>query len=175
MTDPQIGQAFVYVSTIQRMTINLYGRDAAFSIGDEAVDEDAEKLDIPIHAFDLIIADECHSGYSAKELSTWRRTLDHFDGIKVGLTATPAAHTMAYFEQIAYRYDYERAVQEAPCCARLGPRESADCPRRRAGALEAPALSASSFLRLLLLLAAHSHHGPVIVMYASAKPAKVSV
>jgi len=73
-------------------------------------------------------------GYSAKELSTWRRTLDHFDGIKVGLTATPAAHTMAYFEQIAYRYDYERAVQEAPCCARLGPRESADCPRRRAGA-----------------------------------------
>ena len=62
LTDPQIGQAFVYVSTIKRMTINLYGRDAAFSIGDEAVDEDAEKLDIPIHAFDLIIADECHRG-----------------------------------------------------------------------------------------------------------------
>ncbi len=112
LTNPQIGQAFVYVSTIQRMTINLYGRDAAFSIGEEASDEDAEKLDIPIHAFDLIIADECHRGYSATELSTWRRTLDHFDGIKVGLTATPAAHTMAYFEDIAYRYDYERAVQE---------------------------------------------------------------
>jgi type I restriction enzyme R subunit len=112
LTDPQIGQAFVYVSTIQRMTINLYGRDAAFSIGDEAIDEDAERLDIPIHAFDLIIADECHRGYSAKELSTWRRTLDHFDGIKVGLTATPAAHTLAYFEDIPYRYDYERAVQE---------------------------------------------------------------
>ncbi|MEX0753951.1 MAG: DEAD/DEAH box helicase family protein [Actinomycetota bacterium] len=112
LTNPQIGQAFVYVSTIQRMTINLYGREAAFSIGDEAIDEDVEKLDIPIHAFDLIIADECHRGYSAKELSSWRRTLDHFDAIKVGLTATPAAHTMAYFENIAYRYDYERAVQE---------------------------------------------------------------
>ncbi|MGB2631193.1 MAG: type I restriction-modification enzyme R subunit C-terminal domain-containing protein, partial [Candidatus Omnitrophota bacterium] len=29
-----------------------------------------------------------------------------------GLTATPAAHTTAYFKEIAYRYDYERAVRE---------------------------------------------------------------
>ena len=27
------------------------------------IDDDAEQLDIPIHAFDLIIADECHRGY----------------------------------------------------------------------------------------------------------------
>lgn len=112
LTDPQSGQAFVYVSTIQRMTMNLFGRDAVLNIGDEEIDEDAEQLSIPIHAFDLIIADECHRGYSAKELSVWRKTLDHFDGIKVGLTATPAAHTMAYFEHIAYRYDYEQAVLE---------------------------------------------------------------
>jgi type I restriction enzyme, R subunit len=79
LTDPKPGQAFVYVSTIQRMTINLFGRDAVLAIGDEAIDEDADKLDIPIHAFDLIIADECHRGYSARELSTWRKTLDHFD------------------------------------------------------------------------------------------------
>jgi type I restriction enzyme R subunit len=112
LTNPQPGQAFVYVSTIQRMTINLFGRDAVLAPADEAIDEDAEQLDIPIQAFDLIIADECHRGYSAKELSTWRRTLDHFDGVKIGLTATPAAHTMAYFEEIAYRYDFERAVRE---------------------------------------------------------------
>jgi type I restriction enzyme R subunit len=112
MTDPQLGQAFVYVSTIQRMTINLFGRDAVFGLGDEPVDEDADKLDIPIHAFDLIVADECHRGYSSKELSVWRNTLDHFDAIKVGLTATPAAHTTAYFENIVYRYEYERAVRE---------------------------------------------------------------
>src|SRR6266511_655935 len=112
LTNPQIGQAFVYVSTIQRMTINLFGRDAAFTVGDETIEEDAEKLDIPIHAFDLIIADDCHRGYSSKDLSTWRKTLDHFDGVKVGLTATPAAHTMAYFDHVAYRYDYKRAVQE---------------------------------------------------------------
>ncbi len=112
LTDPRPGQAFVYVSTIQRMTINLFGRDAVFSTGDEPIDEDAEQLDIPTHPFDLIVADECHRGYSSKELSVWRKTLDHFDGIKVGLTATPAAHTMAFFEHIAYRYDYERAVRE---------------------------------------------------------------
>jgi type I restriction enzyme, R subunit len=112
LTDPQLGQAFVYVSTIQRMTINLYGRDAIFGHGDEPLDEDAERLDIPIHAFDLIVADECHRGYSSKELSVWRNTLDHFDAVKIGLTATPAAHTTAYFENIVYRYEYERAVRE---------------------------------------------------------------
>ena len=75
------------------MTINLFGRDAVFDLGDETIDEDAEKLDIPIHAFDLIVADECHRGYTTKELSVWRNTLDHFDAVKIGLTATPAAHT----------------------------------------------------------------------------------
>jgi len=94
------------------MTINLFGRDAVFGLGDEPIDEDADKLDIPIHAFDLIVADECHRGYSSKELSVWRTTLDHFDAIKLGLTATPAAHTTAYFENIVYRYEYERAVRE---------------------------------------------------------------
>ncbi|MCA1576998.1 MAG: DEAD/DEAH box helicase family protein [Acidobacteria bacterium] len=112
LTNPKQGDAFVYVSTIQRMTINLFGRDAIFNIGDETIDEDAEKLDIPIHAFDVIIADECHRGYSSGELSVWRKTLDHFDAVKIGLTATPAAHTKAYFKDIVYRYEYQRAVQE---------------------------------------------------------------
>lgn len=112
LTNPQLGQAFVYISTIQRMTINLFGRGSVFQSSDEPIDEDADKLDIPIHAFDLIVADECHRGYSAKELSVWRATLEHFDAIKVGLTATPAAHTTAYFENIVFRYEYERAVRE---------------------------------------------------------------
>lgn len=112
LVDPKHGDAFVYVSTIQRMTINLFGRDAVFNIGDEPIDDDAEKLDIPIHAFDVIIADECHRGYSTGELSVWRKTLDHFDAIKIGLTATPAAHTKAYFKDVVYRYEYERAVRE---------------------------------------------------------------
>jgi type I restriction enzyme, R subunit len=112
LTSPQRGHAFVYVSTIQRMTINLFGRQAIMASGDEEIDEDAGQLDIPIHAFDLVIADECHRGYSTQESAIWRKTLDHFDCIKIGLTATPAAHTMAYFKDIVYRYEYERAVRE---------------------------------------------------------------
>lgn len=112
LLDPQPGHAFVYVCTIQRMAINLFGRNAALDLGDEEIDEDADVLDIPIHAFDLIIADECHRGYTASEVSVWRNTLEHFDAIKVGLTATPAAHTTAYFKDVVYRYEYERAVRE---------------------------------------------------------------
>lgn len=111
LESPKPGNAFVYVSTIQRMTINLFGREAVWG-GEEEVDEDAEKLDIPIHAFDLIVADECHRGYTSSEVAIWRRTLDHFDAIKIGLTATPAAHTTSYFKDIVYRYEYERAVRE---------------------------------------------------------------
>ncbi len=112
LTTPKPGDAFLYVSTIQRMTINLFGGEYAPFAGDEELDDDAQKLDIPIHAFDLIVADECHRGYSGRELSVWRKTLDHFDAVKVGLTATPAAHTVAYFENLVYRYEYERAVRE---------------------------------------------------------------
>jgi len=35
--------------------------------------------------FDLVVIDECHRSIYGQ----WRRALDHFDGIKVGLTATP--------------------------------------------------------------------------------------
>jgi type I restriction enzyme R subunit len=112
LLEPKPGNAFVYICTIQRMTINLFGRNAVFGGDDEPIDEDAEQLEIPIHAFDLIIADECHRGYTAAEQSVWRKTLEHFDAIKIGLTATPAAHTMAYFREIVYRYEYARAVRE---------------------------------------------------------------
>jgi type I restriction enzyme R subunit len=111
LQSPKPGNAFVYVSTIQRMTINLYGREAAMG-GEEPIDDDAEKIDIPIHAFDLIVADECHRGYTSSEVALWRKTLEHFDAIKIGLTATPAAHTTAYFKDTVYRYEYERAVRE---------------------------------------------------------------
>jgi type I restriction enzyme R subunit len=112
LTSPKLGDAFVYVCTIQRMAMNLLGGEGALTLGDEAVDADVEQLNIPIHAFDLIIADECHRGYSAKDMSVWRTTLDHFDAVKVGLTATPAAHTVAYFENTVFRYEYDRAVRE---------------------------------------------------------------
>lgn len=115
LTDPNPSHAFVYISTIQRMEMNLFGRDAVlqdFAAADESPEEDADHLDIPIHAFDVVIADECHRGYTSTERSLWRNTLDHFDAIKIGLTATPAGHTKAYFTDVVFRYEYERAVRE---------------------------------------------------------------
>src|SRR5207248_11326986 len=109
---PQPKPTFVYVCTIQRMAVNLFGRSAVWSQEGDDIDDDAEQLDIPIHAFDVIVADECHRGYTTAEQSVWRNTLDHFDAIKIGLTATPAAHTKAYFTDIVYRYEYSRAVRE---------------------------------------------------------------
>ncbi|CZB11482.1 Type I restriction-modification system,restriction subunit R (EC 3.1.21.3) [Candidatus Synechococcus spongiarum] len=35
--------------------------------------------------FDLVVTDECHRSISGK----WSATLRHFDGIQLGLTATP--------------------------------------------------------------------------------------
>ena len=112
LKDPKTKHAFVYVCTIQRMAINLFGRGAVWMREGDDIDDDADRMEIPIHAFDMIIADECHRGYTTAELSLWRNTLDHFDAIKIGLTATPAAHTKAYFHEVVYRYDYSRAVRE---------------------------------------------------------------
>ena len=107
---PKPSDVFVYVCTIQRMAINILGRDAIFGAGDEAIDADAEPLNIPISAFDVVIADECHRGYTSAEESVWRATLDHFDAVKIGLTATPASHTTAYFKDVVFRYTYREAV-----------------------------------------------------------------
>jgi type I restriction enzyme, R subunit len=111
LESPQPKHAFVYVCTIQRMAINLLGRQAVWG-GEEEIEDDADQLRIPHHAFDIVIADECHRGYTTTEESVWRNTLDHFDAIKIGLTATPAAHTKAYFNDVVYRYEYARAVRE---------------------------------------------------------------
>jgi len=112
LLNPRAGHAFVYVCTIQRMMINLFGRNAVFAMGNEEIDEDAGQLAIPIHAFDAVIADECHRGYTSAMLSAWRKTLDHFDAVKIGLTATPAAHTTTYFNNLVFRYTYEQAVKD---------------------------------------------------------------
>ncbi len=112
LLDPQPKHVFVYVCTIQRMAISILGRQAVFSEDGDDLDSDAEQLPIPIHAFDTIIADECHRGYTASEQSVWRAVLDHFDSVRIGLTATPASHTTSYFKEVVYRYTYEEAVRD---------------------------------------------------------------
>jgi type I restriction enzyme R subunit len=106
---PSPRHTFVYVCTIQRMRINLFGRPENVEWGDHDDESDADRMDIPIHAFDLIVADECHRGYTSAEDSKWREVLDHFDCVKIGLTATPAIHTTSYFGKPIYEYGIRRA------------------------------------------------------------------
>lgn len=107
LTNPQEKHTFIYVSTIQRMSINLMGKEAVSGF---EYDVDAEKLDIPINTFDIIVADECHRGYSAREAGRWKYVLDYFDAVKIGLTATPATHTLAMFKNKVFTYSTEQAV-----------------------------------------------------------------
>jgi type I restriction enzyme R subunit len=48
----------------------------------------------------------------AQYLSTYRRVLDYFDAVKVGLTATPARHTTDIFGRPVYTYSYREAVAD---------------------------------------------------------------
>jgi type I restriction enzyme R subunit len=43
-------------------------------------------------------------------ISKYRRVLDHFDAVKVGLTATPALHTTEIFGRPVFKYSYREAV-----------------------------------------------------------------
>lgn len=112
LKDPKAKHAFVYICTIQRMAIQILGRKAVFSEDGDDIDEDAQQEAIPIHAFDVIIADECHRGYTSSEQSIWRDVLNHFDAIRIGLTATPAKHTKAYFSEVVVRYTTEDAIAD---------------------------------------------------------------
>lgn len=77
--------------------------------------------------FDLIIVDEAHRGYildremgedellyrdQADYQSQYRRVLDYFDAVKIGLTATPALHTTQIFGAPVFWYTYPEAVDE---------------------------------------------------------------
>lgn len=79
----------------------------------------------PVDQYDLMVIDECHRGYlldremSDAELSfrgqddyisKYRRVLDYFDAVKIGLTATPALHTTDIFGDPVFTYSYREAV-----------------------------------------------------------------
>jgi type I restriction enzyme R subunit len=81
----------------------------------------------PVDQYDLMVVDECHRGYlldremSDAELSfrsqddyvsKYRRVLEYFDAVKIGLTATPALHTTEIFGEPIFRYSYREAVIE---------------------------------------------------------------
>lgn len=105
------GDTAVHIATVQGMVQRvLYASD---------------DISPPIDQYDCIVVDECHRGYlldrelSETELSfrgyddyisKYRRILDYFDAVKIGLTATPALHTTQIFGAPAYTYSYREAV-----------------------------------------------------------------
>jgi type I restriction enzyme R subunit len=102
----------VHIATIQGMVRRLM-----FAADDTALP--------PVDLYDCIVVDECHRGYledrqlSDTELtfrgfedyvSKYRRVLEYFDAFKIGLTATPALHTVQIFGAPIYTYSYRAAV-----------------------------------------------------------------
>lgn len=65
---------------------------------------------LPRDYFDLIIIDECHRSI----YSCWRSVLDYFESaVKIGLTATPAPQTLAYFDQNrVVNYTLEKSIAD---------------------------------------------------------------
>ena len=75
--------------------------------------------------YDCIIVDEAHRGYTLDRelgeaellyrdqndyLSKYRRVIEYFDAVKIGLTATPAPHTAEIFGKPVFTYTYREAV-----------------------------------------------------------------
>ncbi|TSA85488.1 type I restriction-modification system endonuclease [Deinococcus detaillensis] len=98
----------VHVATVQGLVRRVLG-DSPPSVG----------------TYDLIVVDEAHRGYTLdKELSEaelgwrseadyvnkYRQVLEHFDAVKVALTATPALHTTQIFGLPVFAYTYREAV-----------------------------------------------------------------
>lgn len=72
--------------------------------------------DYPQDFFDLVIVDECHRG-SARDDSTWRAILDHFEpAAQLGMTATPLREdnrdTYRYFGNPIYQYSLAQGIDD---------------------------------------------------------------
>ena len=86
----------------------------------------SEDATIPsVDQYDCIVIDECHRGYLLDRelsdtemtfrdyddyISKYRRVIEYFDAVKIGLTATPALHTTQIFGEPIYTYSYREAV-----------------------------------------------------------------
>ena len=79
----------------------------------------------PIDQYDLLLVDECHRGYTLDRemsdaelgfrseddyVSKYRRVIEHFDAVRIGLTATPALHTTEIFGRPIFTYRLREAV-----------------------------------------------------------------
>jgi type I restriction enzyme R subunit len=113
--------ARVVITTIQRLYSMLKGEadlppeaeELSLASLSEMIKEPvpvAYNAALPIEAFDVVFIDECHRSI----YSLWRQVLEYFDGFLVGLTATPAKQTFAFFNQnLVMEYGHAQAVADA--------------------------------------------------------------
>lgn len=102
----------VHIATVQSLVRRVMYADSVF--------------DVPrVDTYDVVIVDECHRGYALDRdlsevelgfrderayLSKYRRVLDHFDAVRIGITATPALHTTEIFGRPIFEYTFRQAV-----------------------------------------------------------------
>jgi len=98
----------VFITTIQRLYSILSGepeldpadeQQSLFAQDEQALVQPIREVRynpaLPIEFFDFIVIDESHRSI----YTVWRQVLDYFDAFHIGLTATPSAHTLAFFKQ----------------------------------------------------------------------------
>jgi type I restriction enzyme R subunit len=107
--------ANVIISTIQRLFALLTEQELNDNDDDESYNEDGKeiqlsgKLNLPPDFFDVIIIDECHRSI----YGNWRQVLEYFKSAKmVGLTATPAPETLAFFNNRIVNYTLEKSIAD---------------------------------------------------------------
>ena len=109
----------VVISTIQRLFSLLKGEDIEETDDDENYDGDETPTPavtlpanptLPKDFFDLIIVDECHRSI----YGSWRSVLEYFSSARIiGLTATPAPETEAFFNKNrVINYTLERSIAD---------------------------------------------------------------
>ena len=111
----------VTITTIQRLYSILQGEEdfdpqneerSTFEAANALQKEPAPveyNPEIPIETFDFIIVDECHRSI----YNLWRQVLDYFDAFLIGLTATPTAQTIGFFNgNLVQDYSHEKAVAD---------------------------------------------------------------
>jgi type I restriction enzyme R subunit len=118
LTSPHIDDVCrVTICTIQRLYSILRGEELAegaddlsgAELGSTRTRDVAYNATVPIEKFDFIVTDECHRSI----YNLWRQVLEYFDASLIGLTATPAPQTIAYFHQNRVaEYNHERAVTD---------------------------------------------------------------
>ena len=93
------------------------------------LETDEKDSELSVGQYDCIVVDECHRGYNLDQelsenelrfrnqddyISKYSRVIEYFDAVKIGLTATPALHTLEIFggeDQLpVYQYSYRQAV-----------------------------------------------------------------